>query len=90
VADSIVDDEDLPPGSRAFVECDRAALIDLFQKHAVNCDTSGRYLDRDGLGAILRTVGENPDQETLEQLFQTADINGDGSIELDVRRKKWM
>jgi Ca2+-binding EF-hand superfamily protein len=88
VADTIVDDEDLPPGSRAFVECDREALIDMFHKYAVNCDISGRYLNRDGLGAILRAVGEDPDQETLERLFRTADINGDGSIELEVRRKK--
>ena len=85
VADSVEDEEAPLPGSRAFVECDRAALIDLFHKYAVNCDVSGRYLDREGLGSILKAVGENPDPETLERLFRTADMNGDGSIEVEVR-----
>lgn len=71
-----------PPGSRAFVECDRNALIDLFHKYAVDCDVSGRYLDLEGLRKLLRAVGENLDQATLERLFATADINGDGTIEL--------
>lgn len=73
------------PGSRAFVECDRNALIDLFHKYAVDCDVSGRYLDLEGLRKLLRAVGENLDQATLERLFETADINGDGTIELTVR-----
>lgn len=87
VSDAIPDDDEhLPPGSRAFVECDREVLIDLFHKYAVNCDISGRYLDMDGLREILRAVGENANQETLENLFLTADINGDDEkIELDVR-----
>ena len=87
VADTLVSsssEEELPPGSRAFVECEREALIDLFHRYASDCDTMGRYLDRDGLASILRAVGETTDDETLEKLFQTADINGDGTIELDV------
>jgi hypothetical protein len=84
VADVSPIDEELP-GSRAFVECDRNALIDLFHKYAVDCDIDGRYLDLEGLRKLLRAVGENLDQATLERLFETADINGDGSIELDVR-----
>ena len=75
-----------PPGSRAFVECDRNALIDLFHKYAVDCDVSGRYLDLEGLRKLLKAVGENLDQATLERLFATADINGDGTIELNVRK----
>jgi hypothetical protein len=80
------DDEDgeLPPGSKAFVECDREAIIDLFYKFAVNCDVSGKFLDKERLGDLLRTVGENPDQITIDRLFSVADINGDGVIELDV------
>jgi hypothetical protein len=77
-------EDELLPGSRAFVECDREALIDLFHKYAINCDVSGRYLDLPGLAQLLKAVGEHLDQPTLEKLFASADINGDGSIELEV------
>ena len=76
---------DVPPGSRAFVHCEREALIDLFHQYAINCDVSGRYLDRQRLAAILKAIGENTDPETVEQLFRTADVGKDGMIELEVR-----
>ena len=87
VADFIANskEEDLPLGGKAFVECDREAVIDLFQKHAVNCDVSGRYLDREGLTQVLRAVGENTDPETVENLFKFTDMKQKGVIELDVR-----
>jgi len=78
------EDEDLP-GSKAFVECDRNALIDLFHKFAVDCDKSGRYLNLEGLRKLLKAVGEHLDQATLERLFQAADMDGNGNIELTVR-----
>lgn len=86
VADFVIEkEEELPLGGKAFVECDRAAVIDLFQKHAVNCDVSGRYLDREGLTKVLRAVGENADPETVEKLFKFADIKQNGVIGIDVR-----
>lgn len=88
VADhSPLDNEDLPLGSKAFVECDRDAIVDLFRKFAVNCDVTGRYMDKERLGDLLRAVGENPNQQTIDRLFAVADENGDGAIELDVRNK---
>ena len=87
VADFIANrkEEELPLGGKAFVECDREAVIDLFQKHAVNCDVSGRYLDREGLTQVLRAVGENTDPKTVENLFKFTDMKQKGVIELDVR-----
>ena len=74
------------PGSRAFVDCDRAAVIDLFHQYAVTSNgTKDKYLDRQGLASILKAVGENPDAETLERLYLNADADGNGMIELDVR-----
>ena len=87
VADFIANrkEEELPLGGKAFVECDREAVIDLFQKHAVNCDVSGRYLDREGLTQVLRAVGENTDPKTVENLFKFTDMKQKGVIESDVR-----
>eukprot|EP00980_Cylindrotheca_fusiformis_P024204 scaffold11634_cov109-Cylindrotheca_fusiformis.AAC.7 len=81
------ENNELPPGSKAFVECDRDAIVDLFRKYAVNCDSSGRCMDKQRLGDLLRAIGENPNQQTLDRLFAAADENGDGVIELHVRIK---
>ena len=77
-------DETSQPGSKAFVECDRAALIDLFNEYASECDGDGCHLDREGLQKILRSVGENADDETVDHLFRLADDSGDNLIQLDV------
>ena len=77
-------DQSSEPGSKAFVECDRAALIDLFNEYAKNCDVEGCHLDRDGLKEILRSVGENADDDTVDHLFRLADDSGDDLIQLDV------
>jgi hypothetical protein len=71
-------------GSRAFVDCDRTALIDLFHQYAKDCDVSGKHLDRKGLASILKAVGENPPKSVVDQLFQAADVSGDGLIQLEV------
>jgi hypothetical protein len=89
-----VDHQDDPslPGQRAFVECDRAALIDLFTTHARDCSVSGRHLDRDGLAKIMKAVGENADDATIDKVFSAADVSGDGLIQLEVRccsHKRW-
>jgi hypothetical protein len=75
---------ELPPGARAFVECDRNALMDLFYKFAIECSVSGKSLDRNGLEKLLRAVGETVDGDTLEQIFQASDLDGSGSIDLNV------
>ncbi|KAL3935978.1 MAG: hypothetical protein SGBAC_008604, partial [Bacillariaceae sp.] len=51
---------------------------------AVNCDVSGKYIDKERLGDLLRAIGENPDEKTLDSMYLIADENGDGNIELDV------
>jgi len=69
-------------GSRAFIlESDRHALVDLFQKHA-SPEHNG-FLDREALGLVLKAVGEYPDEQTLERIFQDADLDGNGAICLE-------
>jgi hypothetical protein len=72
------------PGSRAFVECDRDAVIDLFHQYAVDCDVSGTHLDMKGLEAVLRSVGENPSPQEVENLFRAADMGKNNLIDLEV------
>mmetsp|Transcript_15813 Transcript_15813/g.36617 ORF Transcript_15813/g.36617 Transcript_15813/m.36617 type:complete len:426 (+) Transcript_15813:171-1448(+) len=70
------------PGSKAFIlESDRLALVDLFRKHALP-ERKGS-LDRKALGLVLKAVGESPDEETLERIFQDADLDGNGAICLE-------
>jgi len=86
--ESIADDDSSPstsssvPGCKAFMlESDRHALVDLFKKHAT--PEHPRSLDRKQLGLVLKAVGESPDEETLEQIFQDADLDGNGVIDLE-------
>jgi len=70
------------PGCKAFVlESDRHALVDLFQKFAM--PEHPRCLDREGLKNALKAVGETPDDETLEQIFLDADLDGNGVVDLE-------
>jgi len=69
-------------GSKAFIlESDRHALVDLFKKHAT--EDNSRCLDRKGLRFVLKAVGESPDEETLEKIFQDADLDGNNVIDLE-------
>eukprot|EP00531_Pseudo-nitzschia_arenysensis_P019419 CAMPEP_0116128416 /NCGR_PEP_ID=MMETSP0329-20121206/7349_1 /TAXON_ID=697910 /ORGANISM="Pseudo-nitzschia arenysensis, Strain B593" /LENGTH=329 /DNA_ID=CAMNT_0003622555 /DNA_START=348 /DNA_END=1337 /DNA_ORIENTATION=+ len=83
--DSVADDDTSSPdaqelGCKAFVlEKDRHALVDLFRKHASEEGT----LDREALGLVLKAVGETPDEETLEEIFIEADLDGNGAIDLE-------
>ena len=52
--------------NRAFLPLEMSAIIDLFDDYA----GPARQLDRDGLRALLASVGERPDDATLEELFQ--------------------
>ena len=72
--------QEQPPGSRAFVDCDRNALHDLFYKFAKECSVSGKSLDRSGLAKLLKAVGETVDPDTLEQLFVASDLDFFASV----------
>jgi hypothetical protein len=78
------------PGSKAFLECDRAAVIDLFHKYSVYCDDDGDHLNKEGLRQILQAVGENQDEDTLDRLYEAADLDGNGVIELNVSSVRYL
>ena len=65
--------------NRAFLPLEMSAIIDLFDDYA----GPARQLDRDGLRALLASVGERPDDATLEELFHQADVDSSGAIDLD-------
>ncbi|KAL3916383.1 MAG: hypothetical protein SGILL_005206 [Bacillariaceae sp.] len=76
-------------GSRAFVDCELYALIDLFDKYAlplqdtVASNNITKFVNHDGLKELLNAVGENPSDEILQQLFAEADADGNGVIDLN-------
>jgi hypothetical protein len=80
------------PGSQAFVDCELYALVDLFDKYAfmqpsddtVASLSSNKFINRDGLKRLLHAVGESPTEDMLEKLFEEADADGNGVIDLDV------
>lgn len=82
IADDDTNKSPQPPGSKAFMlESDRHALVDLFKKHAAS--KNPRCLDRKALALVLKAIGENPDEATLEKIFQDADLDGNGVIDLE-------
>ena len=73
------------PGSKAFIDCERMALIDLFDKHAIASlkdDDNNKYINEDGLTQLLNAVGEKPTPAMLKQMFEQADLDGNGAIDL--------
>ena len=68
-------------GSRAFLDSELPAVVDLFRDHA--CATTGELNSPRDLGGLLREIGEQPDEATLERLFALADTDGSGGIDLD-------
>jgi uncharacterized membrane-anchored protein len=76
------------PGSRAFVDCELFALVDLFNKYALPLDTvasnNSKFINQDGLKRLMNAVGESPTEEMLQKLFEEADADGNGVIDLDV------
>lgn len=74
------------PGGKAFAECEMDAVRDLFHGFAKTDQESDiKYLDMEGVRELLKSVGERPDEATLQRLYDLADENGDGVIELYVR-----
>ena len=83
------------PGSKAFAECETDAIQDLFFQFA-QVDNDGGGIDEEGtphlclngVRELLHSIGERPDDETLTRLFQEADQNNDGKLDLDVSYNK--
>lgn len=74
------------PGSIAFGECEINALSDLFFRFAQtsnSVDDHGPYLDRGRIQSLLESVGETPDETTLETLFERVNLHKDGKLRLD-------
>ena len=42
------------------------------------------YLNLKGIRELLYSIGERPDEKTILRLFQEADLNGDGRLDLHV------
>ena len=61
--------------NRAFLPLKMSAIIDLFDDYA----GPARQLDRDGLRALLASVGERPDDATLEELFHQVATSTDST-----------
>lgn len=78
------------PGDLAFAAGEVAAVSDLFFRYANTSDggiddEGCSFLTPSGVRKMLASIGENPDDETFDKLFRTADLNGDGKLQLQVR-----
>ena len=74
-------------GTKAFVESEMPAIVDLFSAFAVRAplwggEQSEPELDADGLQKVLAAVGEHPAPETLSRIFTEADTDRSGTIDL--------
>ncbi|KAG7359954.1 adenylate kinase-domain containing protein [Nitzschia inconspicua] len=79
--------QNITPGSRAFVDCELFALVDLFDKYALPLDTvvsnHSKFINLDGLRRLMHAVGESPSEKMLQKLFDEADADGNGVIDQD-------
>jgi hypothetical protein len=80
----------LQPGAKAFADSEISALADLYyhfagSKECGGHDEAGPYLCPQGVKQLLQSIGEHPDEVTLHDLFETADLNGDGKLHIEVR-----
>eukprot|EP00978_Attheya_sp_CCMP212_P017965 scaffold48587_cov56-Attheya_sp.AAC.1 len=46
-------------------------------------DEAGPYLCPQGVKQLLQSIGEHPEEVTLHELFETADLNGDGKLHIE-------
>ena len=65
--------------TKAFVESEMPAIVDLFSAFAL---PGQRELDTGGLQKVLSAIGEHPSPETLRQVFDEADTDRSGTIDL--------
>ena len=78
------------PGSKAFVDAEAGAVIDLFHQFAKDRSSVGwspalsvePYLDREGVFELLRSIGERPDDAMVDRLLDAADLDGTGRLGL--------
>ena len=68
-----------PAGTKAFVESEMPAIVDLFSAFALPGQSE---LDAGGLQKVLAAVGEHPSPETLRRMFVEADTDRSGTIDL--------
>lgn len=71
------------PGSKAFADCEHAAISDLFYNFAQE-DKNGRgyLLSLKGCRDLLYSIGERPDEKTLKRMFQEWDLDKSGQLDL--------
>ena len=73
------------PGSAAFADCEASAVADLYYQFARKTGVEGEcYLDPEGVRELLTSIGERPDDDMLQDIFQTADVSRKGTINLKV------
>lgn len=76
------------PGSKAFSESEKEAVMDLFNHYAnkKKCggmDAKGKYLTIEGVNRVLTTIGEQPNEKTIEGIFKEIDLNQDNKLHLN-------
>jgi len=66
-----------------------AAMTDLFRQFSESLDNQAsedsneEVLTMEGIKQLLESIGERPDEETLESMFKSIDLNNDGVLQLD-------
>jgi len=68
-------------GGRAFLPQEMMAVVDLFHTHASRVDGE-EVLDPAQLKALLGAIGERPSDAELARLFELADLDSNGTIDL--------
>jgi len=73
------------PGSKAFVSnIEDSAVIDLFFKFATKMGVHGQpSLDLQGVHDLLKGIGERHDDKTVKYLFDEADVDSSGCVDLE-------
>lgn len=77
-------DEPCQPGSKAFTQQETIAIIDLFTKYAKHTTQNGEpSLDLQGVHRLLEGIGERHDDKTVRKLFEMADLDNSGCVDLE-------
>jgi len=72
------------PGSLAFADCETDALRDLYFEFArYDCENPQKpYLTVKEVRELLSSIGEHPNEKTIQRIFQEADLTQDGKLDL--------